>query len=1219
MLVVSLLNELVRSPSADLDRAIAAALRRLGEYAGADRAYIFVLRDPGLMDNTQEWCAPGVAPMQDSLQGLPVSLIARWRDDFAQDRPVHIPDVAALPADAPEKSSLRMQGIRALLAAPMLEDGRLFGFIGFDRTRATGVFSDDQLGVLTGAADVVQGALLRQQAEARLRATSRQLEATLAALPDLLFEIDASGCYSGFVAGPRDLMAAPPELLKGHRLEAMLPPDVGAIARRAFDQVIATGRVGGVRYALDLPQGRRWFELSGARKEPDAAGQQPSAIFLVREVTADTALREELSRLGKIVETMSNLVAVVDPERRIVWVNAAFERQTGWRLDEIRGKVLGDLVRCAASDPAVSARLAEALARREPFHGETLNQDRHGNRYWIDFNMLPLWAPDGALQGFVSVETVITTQKQQETALAAMADRATAARLRLERALDALPDGAIVLDADERIVVANKAYYKMFPALADVAVEGAHVGDVLRAGVDRGLFLSDASPQARDHWVADRLRDYRETDSEKEMQLPDGRWINRINRRTADGGCIALGFDVTARHNHMAALDAANTQLRRALHDRANTEARMMGIIEAALVGTWEWELGTGVTRVGGHWLAMLGYEDHTSDIVPIEMFRSLVHPDDMRMLDANRAADLARDTNFIEREFRMRHKNGHWVWILSRSRVTERGPDGEAIAIGGVNLDVSNQKRLQRAVEMGGAFLEQVMQTSIAALVVFDAEGGLVYCNPEAERVLHLTRAEAESRAFNDPAWYLERVEGGPLPDAETPFRRALASGVPVRDALFALRWPDGTRRILSCNAARLMSDDGDLRVVESFTDVTEQLAINRSLDEARQRAEDASRAKSVFLANMSHEIRTPLNGVLGMTEVLESSLKEPEHKRIVGIIRTSGETLLMVLNSILDMSKIEAGKMVLDAVAFKPSTVVRHTEAVFAVQAEEKGLEFDVLISAGSDRSLLGDPHRIQQILNNLLHNAIKFTEKGAVSLKLSCKPGKPMVIEVTDTGIGMAEAQVARVFESFEQADGSTTRRFGGTGLGLSIVKELVALMGGEMALESAPGRGTKVRVSLPLPDARETEPARPRLAAPAPGASVLIGRRLLIADDNATNRLVLCEMLAGTGVQITTAENGQLAIEAWQAAQAAGQGFDLLLLDITMPVLDGLSALGTIREAERAAGLAAVPAVAVTANAMPHQVADYILGGFDSHLAKPFKHQELMHAIRTLIGR
>ena len=390
----------------------------------------------------------------------------------------------------------------------------------------------------------------------------------------------------------------------------------------------------------------------------------------------------------------------------------------------------------------------------------------------------------------------------------------------------------------------------------------------------------------------------------------------------------------------------------------------------------------------------------------------------------------------------------------------------------------------------------------------------------------------------------------------------------------------------------------------------------VSSQLEEARSNAEEMSRAKSIFLANMSHEIRTPMNGVLGMAEVLQGHVSTPEAKRMVTTIQQSGETLLTVLNSILDMSKIEAGKMELETVPIVLSKILGQVEALHRVKAEEKGLELQVLTSTGCDALRMGDPHRLTQILNNLLSNAIKFTEKGHVRLKISCRPGKPVTLDVSDTGAGMTEVQLSRVFESFEQADGSISRRFGGTGLGLSIVRQLVLLMGGMITIQSRPGEGTDVRVVIPMPEAEAASIPVAEMDAAA-DIAILAGKRLLVADDNPTNRAVLSEMLAGTGLEVSMVENGQDAVSKWTRALENRAPFDLLLLDIAMPVLDGLEALAIIRSKEEEQHRRPVAAIAVTANAMPNQVADYIMGGFDTHLAKPFKRQDLLNALTKLL--
>jgi CheY-like chemotaxis protein len=316
----------------------------------------------------------------------------------------------------------------------------------------------------------------------------------------------------------------------------------------------------------------------------------------------------------------------------------------------------------------------------------------------------------------------------------------------------------------------------------------------------------------------------------------------------------------------------------------------------------------------------------------------------------------------------------------------------------------------------------------------------------------------------------------------------------------------------------------------------------------------------------------------------------------------------------------------MTLEAIPFVPAEIATAVERLHAPNAESKGLSFEAFVGTGAARPRLGDPHRLQQILNNLVGNAIKFTERGSVTLTLSARSGQPLVIEVRDTGIGMTEGQLARIFNSFEQAESGTTRRFGGTGLGMAIVRRLVEMMGGEIALASTPGQGTSVRVTLPLP---ETEAAEAPIEAPidaptgaphgpdppAADAAALAGRRILIADDVATNRLILARMLEGTGAILTFAANGAEAIAARDRLVREGTPPDVLILDISMPVMDGKEALAVIRS--RPDGDPALPAIALTANALSHQIAEYRRAGFDAHLAKPFRKAELIRCLATLL--
>ena len=822
----------------------------------------------------------------------------------------------------------------------------------------------------------------------------------------------------------------------------------------------------------------------------------------------------------------------------------------------------------------------------------------------------------GAVDGYGSISAVVSKLKDQESAMAALASAAAAAHLRLNNAIQALPNGVAIFDAEDRLVVVNAAYHQTFPELVDLAVVGVTLEELLRAGLESRVFLGDSTEAQREAWLQRRLSQYRMPSWEDEMQLPDGRWMHRVSTRTSDGGVIAMGFDITAKRNQITALDAANRDLTKVLADRDQAEQRLSGIIDGAAVGTWELDVATNRICIGGRSGQILGLDIGKLNGLSLPDFLTMLHPDDQTKL--LRADDFERDATaqLVSTEFRMRHRDGHWVWILSRYRVSERRADGAPLRISGVHLDISEQKQLQQDVFASRAFLLDVMDASSSAIVVLDGDHRISYVNQEAESLLGLSCGLEPGADFDIAALRLEHLDGTALAPDESPFRLALQAAPPVRDVKCGFVRPEGGRGILSFNAALLDMGERQFGVV-SFSDVTESLAATQRLQEALMRAEDMSRAKSTFLANMSHEIRTPMNGVLGMAEVLADIVTEPLQRQMVDTIRKSGETLLTVLNGILDMSKIEAGKMAVESVPFLPLELIRQAESIFAIAAEEKGVAFEVLATAGCDKPRRGDAHRLMQVLNNLLNNAFKFTETGKVTLKFSCRTGKPVQIDVSDSGIGMDASQVARVFESFEQADGSMTRRFGGTGLGLSIVRELVTLMGGTISAESTLGHGSMFRIVLPLPEVESMPSTQIKPKENALREDALNGVRLLCADDNITNRLVLSEMLARTGAVVTQVEDGREAVDAWGAALDRGEPFALLLLDITMPVLDGMSALAEIRDIESSRGLAPVLAVAVTAHAMPTQIADYLIGGFDSHLAKPFRRLDLLHALHSLL--
>jgi signal transduction histidine kinase/ActR/RegA family two-component response regulator len=386
---------------------------------------------------------------------------------------------------------------------------------------------------------------------------------------------------------------------------------------------------------------------------------------------------------------------------------------------------------------------------------------------------------------------------------------------------------------------------------------------------------------------------------------------------------------------------------------------------------------------------------------------------------------------------------------------------------------------------------------------------------------------------------------------------------------------------------------------------------AVRRSEVE-REAAVHANEVKSRFFANMSHEVRTPLNGVIAVADILARTELSPRQQEMVDLILDSGRMLERVLNDVLDFSKIESGRLGLDLQPCNPADALRSVFDLFAAKADEKGLALTVAVEPGADGWFEADSLRIRQVVSNLLSNAVKFTEAGGVHVALGAeeRDGEVLLaIRVRDTGCGFQQETAERLFERFEQEDGSITRKFGGSGLGLSIARAIARLMGGDIGCESAPGRGAEFRFWFP---ARRAEAARPCEAAPEvrlaePEAAL----RVLVAEDNPNNQRIIGMILEIAGIEAVFACDGREACEA-----VAVQRFDVILMDLQMPVMDGLTAMRRIRARERAENRARTPIVAVSANAMTHQVEEALAAGADAHVSKPIDPAALLTAIAEL---
>ncbi|MFC3684838.1 ATP-binding protein [Hydrogenophaga luteola] len=474
---------------------------------------------------------------------------------------------------------------------------------------------------------------------------------------------------------------------------------------------------------------------------------------------------------------------------------------------------------------------------------------------------------------------------------------------------------------------------------------------------------------------------------------------------------------------------------------------------------------------------------------------------------------------------------------------------------------------------------------------------------------------------------WNMADLQARIHPDDREAFddlhRRLLANELRHAVSQYRVRTSDGWLWVE--NHAMVAEHDArgrPLRLMGTLADIGERKRAEAEGERARQLAEQASRAKSEFLANISHEVRTPLNALMGLTRLLMDSPLNTEQKNWLELMDSSAHALLGLLNDVLDLSRIEAGKLSIERIRFDLHEVLQDVGALYAEQARAKPLAWSLDMAPGLPRHMQGDPGRLRQVLSNLLSNALKFTPRGGrihvTADVVRHGAASRLRLQVQDSGVGISPKQQATIFDAFTQADASTARRFGGSGLGLAICSRLVRLMGGEIGLQSALGQGSTFTVTLPLDDTKATDHAPLSATAEPDGIAQagdrFAGLRVLVAEDHPVNELLMRQLLQRLGCTVLLARDGEQAVELWSRG-----GVDLVLMDVQMPGTNGLQATQRIRELEAARSQPHTPIVAVTANAMSGDRDTCLAAGMDSYTPKPVEPQTLMRAMDEALRR
>jgi two-component system sensor histidine kinase/response regulator len=906
----------------------------------------------------------------------------------------------------------------------------------------------------------------------------------------------------------------------------------------------------------------------------NAAGEVVATASMIRDVTERHEAEQVAAFLASIVESSDEAIMGATLDGTIVSWNRGAEELYGYTSQEMIGKNAALLAPPDRYDE-VGRHLMSIREGRTIRPYDTVRQKKDGSRVDIAISFSPIRDSAGKIVGASGIARDINRRLQVEKKLRESEEL-------FREVFEHAPFGMCVTDLDGHFIQVNATLchilgYSQQELAAKSWPELTHPDDQTT-----GLSVGEQLHHDPNDTVA----------MEKRCIHRNGAtvWARVKVSVVRDSGGVAL-FHV----GHLEDI----TDRKRAKEALYESEDRFRVMADSCPTMLWVTGADGGIQFVNRMLRELTG---STFEQVEGGKWQLLFHPDDTAAY-VGAFQHAVREQAAFRAEARIRRADGEWRWLGSFAQ-PRLSPGGEFLGHIGLSSDITDRRLAEQGLRNSEEKFRQLAENIHEVFWMMPPAGDeILYVSPAYEQVWERTR----DSLYQNPMSWAEAIHPEDAEKAHVLFARQI-EGEAI-ESEYRIRTPGGQEKWIRDRAFPICDEAGRLtRIVGIAEDITEAKRYENDLIHAWEQAEAANRAKSRFLANMSHEIRTPMNGVIGMLQLLLATSLTSEQQRYVKVAQESGRTLLALIDDILDLSKIEARKVTLENLSFNLRETIDGVIQLLRVQAAAKGLDFRARVAPDISQLLCGDQRRLRQVLINLAGNAIKFTERGHVTLE-AAREREPNGIAtirfaITDTGIGIPPDQAARLFSPFTQADDSTTRKYGGTGLGLAICKQLVEMMGGTIGVESQEGHGSTFWFTATFELGRANLPA-PANESPTLQRALPVSKpRILVAEDNATNREVALAQLDKLGYQADAVPNGA------EAVQAVERGiYGLVLMDCEMPVMDGYEATRMIRRSTRPN----LPVIAITADAMSGDRERCLREGMNDYLAKPVELEKLAEVL------